>query len=362
MKVLLYHPFIPPYRIDLFNTLSKRYETDIVTMYNGDCEQAFKSKSLEHLMLFKPKAIKSKKDFFKILTSRKYDIIIPHEFGIVTIIAIIYRWWLKLTFRKSYRLIITVDDSYDMIANHNQFSWKHKLATRLMLPLVDDMINVEPRVVDYYRKHYGKGTYFPIICDDNRAEAELKACLPISERIIKEFNLEGKKILLYVGRLVELKNLRMVMQAYLSIQESNTTFSIIGDGPEMTKLKEIAKDRKDILFLGKKTGHELYAWYNIAQLFVLASWQEAFGAVTNEALQGGCRCLISELAGSQCLIKEGINGCTFNPHDQKTFTTLLATEIKNISTPVKLPLKQRKNMMPQRFDQLITNVIQLIEK
>ena len=154
----------------------------------------------------------------------------------------------------------------------------------------------------------------------------------------------------------------MVMQAYLSIQESNTIFSIIGDGPEMTKLKEIAKDRKDILFLGKKTGHELYAWYNIAQLFVLASWQEAFGAVTNEALQGGCRCLISELAGPQCLIKEGINGRTVNPHDKKTFTTLLATEIKNISTPVKLPLKQRKNMMPQRFDQLINNVIQLIEK
>ena len=129
MKVLLYHPFIPPYRVDLFNTLSERYETDIVTMYNGDCNQAFKSKSLEHLMLFKPKVIKSKKDFLKILTSKKYDIIIPHEFGIVTIIAIIYRWWLKLTFRKSYRLIITVDDSYDMIANHNQFSWKHKLAT-----------------------------------------------------------------------------------------------------------------------------------------------------------------------------------------------------------------------------------------
>lgn len=55
MKVLLYHPFIPPYRIDLFNTLSKRYETDIVTMYNGDCEQAFKSKSLEHLMLLNQK-------------------------------------------------------------------------------------------------------------------------------------------------------------------------------------------------------------------------------------------------------------------------------------------------------------------
>ena len=53
MKVLLYHPFIPPYRVDLFNTLSERYETDIVTMYNGDCNQAFKSKSLEHLMLFK---------------------------------------------------------------------------------------------------------------------------------------------------------------------------------------------------------------------------------------------------------------------------------------------------------------------
>ena len=362
MKVLLYHPFIPPYRIDLFNTLSKRYETDIVTMYNGDCEQAFKSKSLEHLMLFKPTSIKSKKAFFKILTSKKYDVIIPHEFGVITIIIIAYRWWLKLTLKKTYRLIVTVDDSYDMVVNHNQFSWKHKLATQLMLPFVDEMINVEPRIVDYYRKHYGKGVYFPIICEDNRAETELKTCLPISERIVKEFNLEGKKILLYVGRLVKLKNLKMVIQAYMSIQENDTIFIIIGDGPEIVKLKEITKDRKDILFLGKKTRHELYAWYNIAQIFILASWQEAFGAVTNEALQGGCRCLISELAGSQCLIKEGVNGYTFNPHDKTMFTTLLTAEIKKISTPIKLPLTQRQNLMTQRFEVLINNIINLIEK
>ena len=101
MKILLYHPFIPPYRVDLFNTLSKRYETDIVTMYNGDCEQAFKSKSLEHLMFFKPISIKNKIFFLKFLISNKYDIIIPHEFGIITIITIIYRWWLKLTFKKN---------------------------------------------------------------------------------------------------------------------------------------------------------------------------------------------------------------------------------------------------------------------
>lgn len=46
---------------------------------------------------------------------------------------------------------------------------------------------------------------------------------------------------------------------------------------------------------------------------ILASHKEAFGAVTNEALLAGCHVLVSNRAGSACLVEEGINGYTFNP-------------------------------------------------
>ena len=40
----------------------------------------------------------------------------------------------------------------------------------------------------------------------------------------------------------------------------------------------------------------------------MPSYKEPFGAVTNEALQGGCKVLISRLAGSACLVSDTING------------------------------------------------------
>lgn len=78
-----------------------------------------------------------------------------------------------------------------------------------------------------------------------------------------------------------------------------------------------------MIFTGRLEGLPLYAWYNVADCFVLPSTQEAFGAVTNEALVAGCKCLISELAGSQCLIENGKNGYTFDPHSKSDLTEKL---------------------------------------
>ena len=62
---------------------------------------------------------------------------------------------------------------------------------------------------------------------------------------------------------------------------------------------------------------KLIVWYNIATALVLASYQEAFGAVTNEALLAGCYVLVSKKAGSACLVEPGVNGYTFNPMNEE---------------------------------------------
>lgn len=48
---------------------------------------------------------------------------------------------------------------------------------------------------------------------------------------------------------------------------------------------------------------------------MLLSFQEAFGAVVNEALLAGCKCIVSEKAGSQCLVENDKNGYVVNPTD-----------------------------------------------
>ena len=72
----------------------------------------------------------------------------------------------------------------------------------------------------------------------------------------------------------------------------------------------------DVLFTGRLEGESLNVWYDLANTLVLASYREAFGAVTNEALLAGCYVLVSNRAGSACLVEEGVNGYTFSPTNE----------------------------------------------
>ena len=115
-----------------------------------------------------------------------------------------------------------------------------------------------------------------------------------------------------------------------------------------------------IIFVGHKEGDKLYAWYNIAQCFVLASYQEPFGAVTNEAMLGGCWPFISIQAGSQCLIEDKVNGNVFSPTNKEQLRDLIKNKLLP-STPIKLPLQLRKNLMLQNFNVLFSEFLKSIQ-
>lgn len=137
------------------------------------------------------------------------------------------------------------------------------------------------------------------------AKKRLERVLPISQNYVSEYHLEGKKVLLFVGRLVALKNVKFALRAFIKANLDNTIFVIVGDGPEKEKLEKIAAGNPAVIFTGRLEGDELYAWYNVGQVFTLPSYKEPFGAVTNEALVAGCKVLISKDAGSNCLVKDG---------------------------------------------------------
>ena len=84
----------------------------------------------------------------------------------------------------------------------------------------------------------------------------------------------------------------------------------------MNNLQLLAKQLNvQARFTGRLEGDALNAWYNVADVFILPSYLEAFGAVTNEALLAGCYVLVSQKAGSSCLVVEGENGYTFQPYN-----------------------------------------------
>ena len=135
---------------------------------------------------------------------------------------------------------------------------------------------------------------------------------------------------------------------------------IVGDGKEEQNLKrQSASLQKDVIFTGHLEGNELYAWYNVGDVFCLPSYLEPYGAVTNEALLAGCRVVISEKAGSACLVNKN-NGEIIAPMDIEAMADALDRQLKLIRKRDG-NIEYRKNLMTVKFDERINSLKEILK-
>lgn len=318
-RLLIFHPTIAPYRIDFFNDLYKAFDTRVCLQYWNLRDQTFDYEKIYAKFAFEPHYLKEVLKlgcrslwggFWKHLDEFNPDIVLVGEFNMTALMVLAHRF-LK---RKSYKVVSICDDSYNMVAENNDFSRLHRMARHLVAPRLDDLILVEPKVTEWYQQHYGKGICFPIIKKEEVARADYERVLPASYEMAEKMGISDKRVFLFVGRLVALKNVETTIRAFSRLNQDENVFVIVGDGPERADLEALARElNANVLFTGRLEGDALNVWYNIASVFILASYQESFGAVTNEALLAGCYALISNKAGSSCLIEDGVNGYTFSP-------------------------------------------------
>ena len=281
-------------------------------------------------------------------------VIVP-EYQLLTIQVLLY----KFIFRKKFKVISMCDDSFDMVNNNNDFTIIHKWARKLIAPLVDDMYLVASRVPDWYQEHYKKGIWLPIVRDEKKEIPNYERSLPISKKYKEQFNLAGRKVLLFVGRFVMEKNLDNFIKALGKTKEEFVTV-MVGSGELEGQLRELSKGiGKEIVFAGHYVDDGVRAWYNVADVFVLPSKQEAYGAVTNEALIAGNYSVISESAGSACLITQD-NGCLVKPYDLDGMASAIDNAMRMVRHKDTCDVKD--NLMPFLFDDIINKVITEIKQ
>lgn len=361
--VLIFHPIIPPYRVDFFNAIASRFRSEICLFWRNLKDQTFDYEKIRSDFNFEENYLVKEeigwiswiKGIWRLIKNFRPNVVIGAEFGISTIVIILHK---LITFSR-YKVIIMCDDSYDMIANHNQFSFRHTMAKKLLMPFIDDLIVPDSRVAEYYQKRCRKGICFPIIYDDIRMRDKYQLLLPLSNEYISKYGLEGKIILLFVGRLVALKNIAFALKCFLKMNVPGSVFVIVGDGPERLHLEQLASKSRNVIFTGRLEGDELYAWYNIAQCFILPSIQESFGAVVGEAMVAGCTCLVSQRAGSSCLIQDGLNGYVFNPLCEQELMKTMEKAFLTVGH-IRCPLRVRKCSLLSSFRDCIESLVNAI--
>ena len=113
---------------------------------------------------------------------------------------------------------------------------------------------------------------------------------------------------LYVGRLIEVKNLYLLVSVFNDLP--HLTLTIIGEGPLMNELKQIASD--NIHFLGSINNSELSQYYIANDVFILPSHRETWGLVVEEALNHGTPVIVSSNVGcAESIVEPYFSGLLF---------------------------------------------------
>ena len=361
-KLLLFHPIIAPYRIDMVNELAEQFDLTLCLSAHNLKNQKFDiDKLYAERLRVKPEYL-NEKDYngrtnvlraaCEAIKNHEPDSVLVSEFNPIAWAVILYR----ILHHSHYKIISLVDDSWDMILREKSLVNRHALARRFTMPLLDQVVCVNTRVQEWYRNKYSKGVFFPIVSDEVVYRERLQRVLPISEEYVAKYKLQGKKVLLFVGRLYKDKNIQMAIEAFLQARIENSVFLIVGDGADRESLERRFGNEKSVILLGRYEGDALYAWYNVAQVFILPSTREPFGAVTNEALMAGCYVLLSDVAGSACLIEKNINGNCISPDSKDGMSIQIAKSLGAEKT-VSLPLKLKSDRMIKPFREYINHLI-----
>ena len=137
------------------------------------------------------------------------------------------------------------------------------------------------------------------------------------ENIRKELRLRNKKVVLYVGRLIDLKGVDYLIKAFYELHKDckDVVLLVVGEGPEKSKLEALTGElgvKDSVIFTGNIDNSLLGGYYLLSNVFVLPSvttyFADACPLVVNEAMYFAKPVITSDAVGTTFMIKNGENG------------------------------------------------------
>jgi glycosyltransferase involved in cell wall biosynthesis len=143
---------------------------------------------------------------------------------------------------------------------------------------------------------------------------------------------------LFAGKFVAAKQPRELLEAFLALRPPDTALVMVGDGPEKSTLRELARPAPagTLHFLPFANQTEMPARFLLADLFCLPSrgHYETWGLAVNEAMHMGVPALVSDLVGCQRdLVTDGETGWTFRANDPADLREKLSVALAALADP-----------------------------
>lgn len=170
------------------------------------------------------------------------------------------------------------------------------------------------------------------------------------------YNCEKKNELLFVGRLnTTQKRVDLLLKIWKKIylKFPNWKLNILGDGPDLKKLKNISKkmNLERIFFVGY---HDPIPYYKKAKFLCMTSSYEGLPLVLSEAQNYGVYpILFNSFASAGDVINNKVNGSLINPFDIKSYVNELSNLLINYNSNSKI----LKSELKKNADRFSINII-----
>lgn len=264
--------------------------------------------------------------------------------------------------------ILSIFSSKKVIIHWHSDIVKQKISYRLYKPLQQMALKKATKIIctspqyletsDQLKKFKDKATIIPLGLDKRRLNSETK-----DEKVSEFLNkVRDKKIVLSVGRLVEAKGYKYLIQAGKYLGDDKVIL-IAGGGKLYNELKQqiIELGLENKIFLSGKIEINYVPYIlNSCRVFCLSSINESFGLVLVEALYFGKPLITTDLKGSgmSYVNKSGETGLIVPPKNPKA----LADAINKILSDEQLYQTFSKNTL-ERFKEFeISSIVKKIIK
>jgi glycosyltransferase involved in cell wall biosynthesis len=184
-------------------------------------------------------------------------------------------------------------------------SWYLQLGEKTAVRYADEIVVLSKNMQEYFSDKYGRETKFI------PNGVSFFDCLS-PKKITKQFGLEKDGYLLFIGRIVPEKGLKLLLEAFRKVKTSKKLV-IVGESSDTNtyfkEVKSLAAIDDRVLLTGFLEGDILTELYCNAYMFILPSYVEGMPMALLEAMSFGNCCLTSDIP--ECLEVVGNCGVTF---------------------------------------------------
>ena len=200
--------------------------------------------------------------------------------------------WIPRLFSKRIKVVSTLhsfDYGNDKWGSFAKFMLK--LGEKTMCKYAHQVIVLTDLMHDYLLQRHGRESV--IIPNGAYVEKSEK-----TDKLIA-FGLTPQKYIVSVSRLIRLKGIQYLIEAFKNIKDKDIKLAIVGDGEYMNNLEKMAEGDPRIIFCGNQSGEALSELYSHAKLFVQSSEMEGLSISLLEAMAYKLPMVISDISANR---------------------------------------------------------------